>query len=39
MCVHLFRCRGMGMVIGIDIVTDQESRKASKEIAELIVYG
>lgn len=30
--------RGTGMVIGIEIVTDQESKKPSKEGAEILAY-
>ena len=36
LCVYFFR--GQGMMIGIDIVEDQESRKPSKEGAEMLSY-
>ncbi|CAH1794272.1 unnamed protein product [Owenia fusiformis] len=30
--------RGLGMVVGVEIVTDKESRKPSKEVAEMLSY-
>lgn len=30
--------RGMGMLVGVEIVTDKESRKPNKDAAELLVY-
>jgi 4-aminobutyrate aminotransferase-like enzyme len=31
-------CRGIGMLMGVEIVIDKESRKPNKDAAELLVY-
>lgn len=30
--------RGMGMLVGVEIVQDKESRKPNKDAAETVVY-
>ena len=36
--VLFFACRGLGLIIGIELVQDKTSRKPAKEAAELLAY-
>lgn len=36
--LYLLNYRGIGLVVGVDIVTDKESKKPAKEAAELLTY-